>query len=296
MLQLPGVQLMSEPILFVKPGCPKCDHVKARLPQGLSIRLLDVETPEGLAELAYRELVGLAEKALPILLEGSQDRAGAAVVYAGAIPVLRALTHPRATPETSTEENPTPTPTYQKETAMQQTTEVITAGDILHQGTQPATCAQGDPPAVPVEPPSCAPQEAHIQGKTCRKCGKTQTLAHFSTRRDAHDGHENTCRACRNKEKRARIAREQTAHTLNFSILDEVARFQERFRREYGDPAAFFKEAARFASLQMGKEVSAIDCARLLISLYQASEAHRPTHQRRVSLMAYIALLDQLQK
>lgn len=275
---------MSEPILFVKPGCPECDYVKARLPQGRSVRILDVETPEGLAELAYRELVGPAEKALPILLKEDPAGVGATVVYAGAVLVLRALAA-----------KPQP-PTEQKETAMQPPTEVITAGDSLHRGTQPSAGAQGDSHAVPMDPPARAPQEVHIQGKTCRKCGKTHTLTHFSPRKDAPDGRENTCRTCRNQDEHARADRERAAATLNFSILDEVARTQESHQRDYGDPVAFFEEAANFASLLMRKEVSAADCIRILIALVQTCEAVHPAHKHRVALMNHTATLDQLQK
>ena len=53
--------------LFTKPGCEKCDWVKASLPAGAAVATHDILTAEGLAELAFRELVALAEKQLPIL-------------------------------------------------------------------------------------------------------------------------------------------------------------------------------------------------------------------------------------
>lgn len=53
--------------LFTKPGCEKCDWVKANLPAGAAVTTHDILTAEGLAELAYRELVTTAEKQLPIL-------------------------------------------------------------------------------------------------------------------------------------------------------------------------------------------------------------------------------------
>jgi hypothetical protein len=56
-------------ILFTKKGCQKCDYVKQQIPAALEIITYDIETPEGLAELAYLELVPLAEKALPILVK-----------------------------------------------------------------------------------------------------------------------------------------------------------------------------------------------------------------------------------
>lgn len=54
--------------LFTKPGCEKCDWVKKGLPEEVEVNSYDIMTSEGLAELAYWELVGLAEKELPILL------------------------------------------------------------------------------------------------------------------------------------------------------------------------------------------------------------------------------------
>ena len=56
--------------LFTKPGCEKCDWVKDRMPEKASetVNSFDILTAEGLAELAYNELVGVAEKQLPILL------------------------------------------------------------------------------------------------------------------------------------------------------------------------------------------------------------------------------------
>ena len=65
-----------ELILFTKPGCAKCDYVKrklnltaqeARNAFGLRLEELDQENFSGLADLAYYELVRVAEKNLPIL-------------------------------------------------------------------------------------------------------------------------------------------------------------------------------------------------------------------------------------
>ena len=53
--------------LFTKPGCEKCDWVKANLPEGAAVATHDILTAEGLAELAFHELVATAEKQLPIL-------------------------------------------------------------------------------------------------------------------------------------------------------------------------------------------------------------------------------------
>jgi hypothetical protein len=56
--------------LFTKPGCEKCDWVKGRMPGEAreSVDSFDIMTADGLAELAYHELVGIAEKQLPVLL------------------------------------------------------------------------------------------------------------------------------------------------------------------------------------------------------------------------------------
>jgi hypothetical protein len=53
--------------LFTKPGCDKCDWVKANMPEGATVATHDILTSEGLAELAFHELVSTAEKQLPIL-------------------------------------------------------------------------------------------------------------------------------------------------------------------------------------------------------------------------------------
>jgi hypothetical protein len=73
--------------LFTKPGCEKCDWVKEQMPEEgrKSVDSFDIMTADGLAELAYHELVGIAEKQLPILL----TREGRVVT--GAIRINRAI-------------------------------------------------------------------------------------------------------------------------------------------------------------------------------------------------------------
>ena len=72
--------------LFTKPGCEKCDWVKANLPEGVNVATHDILTAEGLAELAFHELVSIAEKQLPILrLRGGE-------IVTGAIQIRRELT------------------------------------------------------------------------------------------------------------------------------------------------------------------------------------------------------------
>jgi hypothetical protein len=75
-------------ILFTKTGCGKCDYVKARIPAQAEIRFFEIDTPSGLAELAYQSywhpgIVELAKRELPILVA---DR-----VVSGAVPIVRAL-------------------------------------------------------------------------------------------------------------------------------------------------------------------------------------------------------------
>ena len=83
-------------ILFTKEGCQKCDWLKDHImgmkdwPIGIQIEFLDIETYQGLAELAYLGLVGLAEKSLPILVQGN-DRNEPLGVVIGSIRIKRVL-------------------------------------------------------------------------------------------------------------------------------------------------------------------------------------------------------------
>jgi hypothetical protein len=54
--------------LFTKPGCGKCDYVKKYMPDEAPVQIYDISTREGLAELAWCQLVRTAEKELPILV------------------------------------------------------------------------------------------------------------------------------------------------------------------------------------------------------------------------------------
>ena len=49
---------MPEVILFTKKDCQKCDYVKGKIPEGLQMRILDMDSVEGTAEAAYHELIG----------------------------------------------------------------------------------------------------------------------------------------------------------------------------------------------------------------------------------------------
>ncbi len=63
--------------LFTKPGCGKCDWVKAKVDldslENLQVMQLDGENPESLAMLAYFECVTLSEKQLPILVSDESE-------------------------------------------------------------------------------------------------------------------------------------------------------------------------------------------------------------------------------
>jgi len=72
---------MPEILLFTKPGCEKCDYVKERLPPGLKVNILDMESADGMAEAAYYELL---TKYTPILVVDDQ-------VVEGAINILQKL-------------------------------------------------------------------------------------------------------------------------------------------------------------------------------------------------------------
>lgn len=72
---------MPEILLFTKPGCQKCDWVKERIPPGLAVNVINMETSEGMAEAAYYELLS---KHTPILVVDDQ-------VFEGAIKIMDKL-------------------------------------------------------------------------------------------------------------------------------------------------------------------------------------------------------------
>ena len=61
-------------LLFTKPECDKCDYVKAKIPENLEIKILDMTTTEGMAHAAYHEIL---EKYTPILVVGDEVVEGA---------------------------------------------------------------------------------------------------------------------------------------------------------------------------------------------------------------------------
>jgi deoxyxylulose-5-phosphate synthase len=65
---------MPEILLFTKPGCQKCDWIKERIPPGLKVNVINMETAEGMAEAAYYELLS---KHTPILVVDDQVVEGA---------------------------------------------------------------------------------------------------------------------------------------------------------------------------------------------------------------------------
>jgi glutaredoxin len=57
--------------LFTKEGCEKCEYVKKSVDLkrlGVRVEILGPDNPESLADLAWYELVTLAETQLPILV------------------------------------------------------------------------------------------------------------------------------------------------------------------------------------------------------------------------------------
>jgi len=72
---------MPEILLFTKPGCQKCDWIKERIPPGLQVNIMDMETAQGMAEAAYYEVLS---KYTPILVVDEQ-------VYEGAINIMDKL-------------------------------------------------------------------------------------------------------------------------------------------------------------------------------------------------------------
>ena len=56
---------MADIKLFTKDDCTKCDYVKERLPKGMNVEILNVDTVDGLAEGAY---YGILDKGFPVLV------------------------------------------------------------------------------------------------------------------------------------------------------------------------------------------------------------------------------------
>jgi glutaredoxin len=61
--------LMAELKLFTKNDCPKCDYVKERLPKGVEIQIMNVDTVDGLAEGAFYEIL---DKTFPVLVSDDE--------------------------------------------------------------------------------------------------------------------------------------------------------------------------------------------------------------------------------
>ncbi|MDD1743571.1 MAG: hypothetical protein LUO85_02990 [Methanomassiliicoccales archaeon] len=72
---------MSEMLLFTKPGCQKCDWVKERIPEGVKVNVINMETADGMAEAAFYELLN---KHTPILVVDDE-------VYEGAIRIVEKI-------------------------------------------------------------------------------------------------------------------------------------------------------------------------------------------------------------
>jgi deoxyxylulose-5-phosphate synthase len=72
---------MPEILLFTKPGCQKCDWVKERIPEGVKVNVINMETADGMAEAAYYELLS---KNTPILVVDDE-------VFEGAIKIVEKI-------------------------------------------------------------------------------------------------------------------------------------------------------------------------------------------------------------
>jgi len=74
-------------ILFTKPGCGKCDQLKAKVDLaalGVQEVVLTPDDPAALAVAAMHEVVELAENGLPILIADGQ-------ITSGLIPIKKFL-------------------------------------------------------------------------------------------------------------------------------------------------------------------------------------------------------------
>ena len=75
-------------ILFTKPGCDKCDRLKAKVDlAALGVRevVLTPDDHKALSEAAFYEVTELAEKGLPILVRAGEEP------VSGLIPIKRVL-------------------------------------------------------------------------------------------------------------------------------------------------------------------------------------------------------------
>ncbi len=72
---------MPEILLFTKPGCQKCDWVKERIPEGVKVNVINMETADGMAEAAFYELLN---KHTPILVVDDE-------VFEGAIRIVEKI-------------------------------------------------------------------------------------------------------------------------------------------------------------------------------------------------------------
>ena len=74
--------IFMKPMLLTQPGCQKCDWLKEKLIPENGVQILDVTTPEGMAQAAYYELI---EKNTPILITEEEK------VIEGTIPIKNEL-------------------------------------------------------------------------------------------------------------------------------------------------------------------------------------------------------------
>lgn len=66
------IAMTDDILLFTKQRCRNCEYVKSKVPEGLELRILDIESVEGTAEAAYHEVIDMHA---PILIvEGAVVR------------------------------------------------------------------------------------------------------------------------------------------------------------------------------------------------------------------------------
>ena len=75
--------MSHEVVLFTQPDCKKCEYVKEKIPGGLDVTIMDLTTPDGMAEAAFYELIG---KHTPILVVDEAE------VVEGAVNIKNRLT------------------------------------------------------------------------------------------------------------------------------------------------------------------------------------------------------------
>jgi hypothetical protein len=89
-------------------------------------------------------------------------------------------------------------------------------------------------------------------------------------------------------------AYEQTHKPITDSILTEAENIIHGKRQEsYGDPERNYERIARFWSVYLEKEITAVDVCQMMILLKQARLISTPTHRDSiVDIAGYAALIE----